>query len=69
VFILENWCNSHNTKKDKIWVVVYMGGKKPPPLGYHRVPIWGTIWGTPIWVVAYGGAEAESREKSSMSIV
>jgi len=39
VFILENWCNSHNTKKDKIWVVVYMGGKKPPPLGYHRVPM------------------------------
>jgi len=26
-----------------------MGGKKPPPLGYHRVPIWGTIWGGGIW--------------------
>jgi len=45
-----------------------MGGKKPPPLGYHRVPIWGTH-GVPLYgVVEYGGAEAESREKSSMSI-
>jgi len=68
VFILENWCNSHNTKKDKIWVVVYMGGKKPPPLGYHRIPLWGTHGVPPYGVVEYGGAEAESREKSSMSI-
>jgi len=46
-----------------------MGGKKPPPLGYHRVPIWGTIWGTSIWgggIWWCGGRK--QRKKSSMSI-